>query len=1226
MVINDSSLRHRKDNRVLGQGVLASLLLLSFLMFVAPPAGAQVYTGSLTGVVTDPSGAVVPNAAVTLVDVAKGFPYTTVTDSLGRYDLRSLAPGMYSLKVEAKGFKAYTQLGITLTVQQNATVDVALQVGNTAAEVTVTAAAPLLAAQDAVTGQEINRTFVDNLPLIGRAGYDLVLLAPGAVAVPTVITGFLSGGGNSVGLDGMRNMNAEILVDGVPTTGLVVGIKNQLYQPSIDDIQEFAVQSNNFSADVGHSGSTVVVVVTRSGSNQLHGNAYDYFRNQVMDSNSWFNNAENIKLPALRYNDFGGTIGGPIQKDKTFFFGDFEGSRMRTLTTFNAGVPSAAERSGDFGELCGYNGGTFNGAGQCSAAIGQLWDPYSGVYSAAAGGPVKGTFIPFNDMTAYTSLPTLPGNAILMGTPLQRPNAPGNLIDPVAYKMMQYYPFPNAGVGTASYNPYTNWYGSGANVIDTNQYDIRIDRRIGDRMQVSGKFGHNWSPQELPKAFNNPMEPYDNGPASVGGTTAVLNFTRNLTSNSLLSFTYGFTRGGWFTGSLAKEYPNYSPTTTLGLPSYMLTAGIASSPMIWIGDYSMAAPGLSSLGQEGWTTANVGRQVHDLLASIDHVGGHHEVKVGGEIRIHEENYWSPTTPMGWFILNRFGTSEYPSSGGGDSLATFLTGVNTSAYGQYGIAPAVAQEEPMYGAYVQDKWRVTKKLTLTLGFRYDLDQATNERHNHMEYFDPNIASPLIVPGLPNLKGGDVFATPSNRRWVPAYTKEFQPRFGLAYRVTPNTVFRGGYGIFFNPPMYGPGSVPTGMDGFGATTPWQTTYQNNLATPGPPISNPWPGGPNLPTGNSQGALTNVGFTPSGFLPAWNKVGYTQSWNLGFQRQLPGGVLIEANYVANKGTNLAFGGLQTLQYLGPSVEKMSPAQITALESPVPNPFYGIITNPTSGLSGPTVPQYLLDLPSPQFSGMSLVDAPRAGSNYQALQLRVEKRFSQGLQFLASYTNSKSLDQGSTGDPGSSHYGGWTHLQDPNNLRLEWALSAYDLPQSLKLTYVYELPFGHGKHLGGAWNRWVDGSLGGWQTNGNLSFDDGFPIALSQSGGTPLPTYPSQQPNLLAPLQKNNGANWMTQYFANPQVAVAASPFTIGTAPPVIPNVRQPGTRNASLSLFKEFKLSRLREGAHLQFRVESFNAFNYPQFNGPNAAVNSGSFGVVSSQRNSPREVQLALKLYW
>jgi hypothetical protein len=1202
------------------------VLFLSFLVFAGPPVAAQVYTGSLSGVVADPTGAVIPKAGVTLVDTVKGFTYNAATDDTGRYILRNLAPSTYTLKVEAQGFKEYIQSGVTLTVQQNATVDVALEMGATTSQVNVTAAAPLLASQDAVTGQEVNRTFVDDLPLIGRAAYDLTLLAPGVAPIPTVITGFLSGGGNAFYADGMRNMNSEILVDGVPTTSLVKGIKNQLYEPSIEDVQEFAVQSNNFGVDIGHSGSTVINVLTRSGTNQFHGDLYDYFRNQVLDSNNWFSNASNIAIPPLRYNDFGGTVGGPIQKDKTFFFADYEGSRLRTFQSFVAGVPSAAERAGDFGELCADHGGSFSSSGQCSAPDGQLWDPYSGVYDSSLGGPARGTFIPFNNMASYTSAASLPGNSILVGTPIQRPTGPGNLIDPVAAKMIQYFPFPNVNVGTANYNPYTNWAGAGVNVTDTNQYDVRIDRRISDRMQINGKFGHNWSPQELAKAFNNPLEPNDEGPASVGGTVIALNLTRNISSNSLLSFTYGFTRGGWFTGNLAKEYSGYSPTTTLGLPSYLLNAGVASSPFYWIGDYAMASPGLSSLGEEGWTVANVGRQVHDLIASVDRIGGRHDLKVGGEVKIHEENYWAPQTPMGWFLLNRYGMSEYPASGGGDSMAVFLSGVDTSAYGQYAGGVPVSQEAPMYGAYVQDKWRATNKLTVNLGFRYDLDQATNERHNHMEYFDPTIPSPLQVPGLSNLVGGDVYLTSSHRRWAPAYKKEFQPRVGLAYRLSNTTVLRAGYGIFFNPPMYGPGSVPTGMDGYGPTTPWETTWNYNYATPGPPISNPWPGGPIQPFGSSEGALTQVGFSPSGFLPSWNKDGYTQAWNLGIQRQLPGNVLIEADYVANKGTDLAFGDFTNLNYLGPWVEKASAAQINALEAPVTNPFYGIITNPTSGLSGPTILQSQLDVPFPQFTGLSLIDAPFAGSNYQSFQLKIEKRFSQGLQFLASYTNSKSLDQGSTSDSGSVHYGGWLHLSDPNNLRLEWALSAFDLPQVLKLTYVYELPFGRTKHFGANWSPWVNGLLGGWQTNGNWMFDDGFPMELSQSGGTPLPTYPSQQPNLLAPLQRNHGSDWMQNYFSNPQVAVMASPFTIGTAPPVIPNVRQPGTNNADLSVFKEFPLSGFREGAHLQFRVESYNVFNHPQFFGPNTTVASGSFGLITSQRNTPREVQLALKLYW
>jgi hypothetical protein len=1223
--------RSRRQDGVLELSIFILLFFLVSLMVAALPARAQVYTGSLTGVVSDPSEAAIPGVSVSLVDTVKGFTYTSITDDFGRYVIRNLAPSTYSLKVEAKGFSTYTQTGITLTVQQNATVDVVMRLGATATEVTVAGTAPLLAAQDAVTGQEVNRTFVDNLPLIGRAAYDLTLLAPGVAPIPTVITGFLSGGGNAFYSDGMRNMQSEIIVDGVSTTSLVVGIKNQLYEPSIDDIQEFAVQSNNFGVEIGHSGSTTIVVVTKSGTNQFHGNAYNYFRNQVMDSNYWFSNASNVPLPALRYNDFGGTIGGPIQKDKTFFFVDYEGSRLRTFQSFQAGLPSVAERNGDFSEICGYAGGTFGSNGQCSAASGQLWDPYSGVYDSSRGGPVRGAFIPYNNMATYTSLPTLPGNAILQGTPLQRPTGPGNLIDPVASKMMQYFPLPNANVGTASYNPYTNWYGSGVNVTDTNQLDVRIDHRLGDRMQVNGKYGTNWSPQELAKAWNNVLQPTDLGPSKVFGTTGAFNITRNVGSNTVLTGTYGFTRGGWWVGELAKEYPGYSPVTTLGLPSYIETAGVVASPYINIGDYTMANPGLGSLGNEPWSIGYIARQVHDAIASVDQVRGHHELKAGFEFKAHQENYSLPGADAGGFFgFNRFGMSEYPSSGGGDAMATFLSGVDTSGWGSYSSWYAVAQTSPMYGEYAQDKWHVTDKLTVNLGFRYDLDLATNERHNHMENFDPDLPSPLQVPGMPKLMGGDVFLTPQHRRWAPAYKKEFQPRIGLAYRLTPNTVLRGGYGMFFNVPMYGPGSITMGMDGYTIAETWASSYNYNLATPGPPLSNPWPSGIAPGPGSSEGALTYLGLYPSGFLPSWNKVGNLQAWNLGVQRQLPGGLLIEGNYVANKGTNLPLGGLAENGYwphlFGPWIEKASSAQITALETPVANPFYGIITDPTSSLSGPTVPQYWLDWPSPQFSNIYMVPPPWAGSNYQALQLRVEKRLSKGLQFLASYTNSKSLDQGSTGNGNSVHYGGGTHLQDPNNLKLERALSAFDLPQTLKLTYVYELPFGRGKQWGTTWSPLLNGILGGWQTNGNWTFNDGFPIPLTQSGGTPLPSYPYQQPNLLSPLHKNSGSNWMQQYFSNPQVVTTSAPFTIGTAPPMIPNVRAPGANNANLSVFKEFSLSSLREGAHLQFRIESFNAFNHPQFSAPNAALNSGSFGIVSSQFNTPREVQLALKLYW
>ena len=1206
----------------------ASLLTFFFLTGLCPPrAWAQASNASLAGVVTDPSGAVVPGAKVTLTDVGKGFTYPTTTDGAGRYLLRPLPPSTYRLTVAASGFKSYIREGVQLYVDQNSSADVKLELGSTAQTVQVQGAAPLLHTQDAVTGQEVSRTFMNDLPLLGRNPFDLAFLAPGMS--PMAGASFAAGtGGNNFISNGERNLTSDLLLDGTTLAAYQYGEHSPQWTPSLEAVQEFKIQQNDFSAETGLSGGTVINLVMRSGTNQFHGDVYDFLRNQAIDSNNWFNNAYGIGLPPLRYNDFGATGGGPIQKDKTFFFASYEGTRTRTISNHSAGVPSAAEKTGDFGELCGYAGGTFNAQGQCSAAGGQVWDPYSGVYNASLGGPLRGSFVPFNNLINYQS----PGNANLIGTPFQLAATPGNLINPSAYAVMQYFPAPNAGVGTSSYNPYLNWYGSGANVFDTNQGEIRVDRRFGDHLQVNGRFGHNASPQQYASCYNNALDPCDSNPAGVEYYSGGLNATYNWGGNTVLNVNAGMTRGGWLGTSISDEYPNFKVLQDLHLPSYMLDGGVNTTPMYSISGY--AGPSFFNIGQEAWTVIQVHCQTPlDLVVALDHIQGHHDWKIGAQLRITQQNYNGPGPTMGWFMADAYGTSQdYHAGTGGDGMATFMTGTSTDTSGNENFTiptdPAVTAKQ--YGFYFQDKWRAMQKLTVSLGLRWDLELPTTDRENRFEYFDPTLASPLQVPGLPNLMGGDVYQSPQHRWIIPdPYYPEVQPRIGLAYRVSPKTVLRAGYGLFFNTYLFGPvEGNGGGLDGAQPSSPWLTTYQNNGATPWATLDNPYPGGPLMPTGSSLGAMTNVGLGISGPNPQWNKNGYTQTWNVGFQHELPGGLLLDANYIGTKGTALPFGGITSLNHLGPWVEHASSDQITALNSYVPNPFYGIITNSLSSFSGPTIQEAQLQMPFPQFSGMGLFEPPWANSIYNALQLRVEKRFSRGLQFLVSYTNSKSIDDASIEGANTSWLGGWTHIQDPNNLKLERGLSEFDMPQVFQVTYVYQLPFGQGKRWGGGWNQWVNGILGGWQTNGIWRMASGQPVGFSLSYGTALPGGYGQQPNLLAPLQRAGGPEsaWMQQYFANPQVAVTPAPFTLGTGPALLPNVRTPGADNGDLSLFKQIPLNKMREGAHMEFRLEAFNALNHPQFGGPNASVNSGSFGVVSGQLNIPRQVQLGLKLYW
>jgi hypothetical protein len=1219
--------RLMKDSRVrvVRALVTAALCILFTAWFFGGTASAQLYTGSVTGTVTDPSGATVPNAQLRLVDEQKGFAFTAVSDSKGGYVIRQVPPGTYKLFVEAQGFRGETQSGIKVDVSQNATVNFALQVGALSQTVQISEAAPLLSTQDAVTGQTVDRKFINDLPLISRSVTDLAYLTPGVTEADNHCQGCAA---NNFVSNGGRNATADMLLDGVTVTNFEQnsGIQVPTYTPSVDAVEEFTVQQTNFSAEYGFSGGTIVNMVTRSGTNQFHGSLYEFFRNQKLDANNWFNNQSGIPIAPLRNNNFGGTVGGPIRRDKTFFFFDYDGTRSRTGSTYQAGVPSAAERTGNFGELCGHAGGSFDATGLCSAPGGQLWDPYTGVYSADAGGPVRSGFIPFNNIATYTS----PGSPVLNGTPYQLPAGPGNLIDPVALKLMQYYPLPNESVGTSTYNPYTNWIGSGSNQNTNNQYDIRIDHRFSDKDLMSVKYSRQGSFSHGFNCFGNVADPCTSGPNDSTAHLAALNLTHTFSPTVLLNLAWGFTRGAVWTHSIAGDYKNLDPAALLGMPKYIDVSGFPFIPSISLNTGYSEATGLNSIGTQPWSYLRQGQETHHLLGTVSWVKGQHELKFGAEGRMHRDNFTQPGVPGGIFYYDFTGTSQQPFSGGGDALASFLIGNGgPGTWGQYEIPNLVSTQSFQAGGFVQDNWKVNKKLTINIGMRYDVDFPRTERYNRMNALDPSVVSPVQAPGLGTLHGGEIFASPKNRS--PGYNTAYNdlgPRIGIAYQPIEKTVIRAGYGIYYSSVRSGAAGVgASGYQGYDENTPWINTYQNDGVTPWGRLSNPFPAGVKLPPGGSLGLLNDVGFGATGPIPSIDSaVPYEQSWSFGIQRELPGNFLVDANYIGKAGHHLYFGGAGSLDYLGPQIEHYSSAQIAALNTYVPNPFYGIITDPNSSLSSPTVPAYQLQLPFPQFTGFNGDEPPWANSIYNALQVRVEKRFSRGLEALVTYTWSKSIDDASTTSSGTTWLGGITSLQDPNNRHLERSLSTFDIPRVLQFSYTYELPIGRGKAIGGNMPPALNAIIGGWQTNGIWRFTDGRPILLGLSGGQSLPTYGAQRPNLLGPLHCNTGPDFLTNYFSNPEVAVVPAPFTLGNAPRSYGGCRQPGEANATLSMFKDFLLPKFREGARVQFRFEAFNALNHPQFNGPNTTVNGGNFGVITSTVNSPREVQLALKLYW
>ncbi len=1243
------------------------LAIVSFCIAFSIPSAAQLYSGSLTGVVMDPTGAVVPNAKVTVIDVGKQYQHTVESSASGQFLLRPLPPSTYTLIVEAPGFRKYERQGIVLDINANATVDVRLVVGAATGEtIKVSADAPLLGAQDATTGQTVNQKFISELPLIGRQMMDLTFLAPGVNPAPGGTYGSLSGEwyGTNFSSNGGRSSSSDILVDGVSATGNEQngGAQIPLYTPSPDAVQEFKVEQNNFSAELGYSGNTVVNVVTRSGTNEFKGSAYEYFRNSVLDAGNWYN-APGSKKPGLRYNDFGVTIGGPIRKNKTFFFADYEGTRQRQNTgAITSGVPSAEERKGNFGELCSIAGGAFDATGNCSVSTGQIWDPYSGVYDAGLGGVVHQAFIPYNNLTTYAS----PGNPTLIGTGYQLSGAAGDLIDPVAAKMMSYFPEPNnltSGPG-GSYNPYNNWIGVGTNKYDHDQIDVRIDQQFTPNNTSSVRFSWGRNPNTGAQAFNNPLDPRSGGPAGYSPVMLALNDSHTFSQNTVLTAAFGFSRLFHHVPGLTAGYSGFDPVTTLGFPGYIETSGYKVAPTVVVGDqYASAGYGGSTIGSQPWSLQRYAQETYHATASLSHVQHNHEFKFGGEMRAHRVNSAQPGMPDGGFAFDHGATSNMPGGGSGDAMASFMTGVGSNGCAGWGcdyeIPLSLASINFAYAGYALDNWKINNKITLNLGIRYELEIPRTTRHDKLDWFDPNVASPLTgvpcltdEPCLSSLKGGVVFAGVNGapRTVVDNNYSGVAPRFGISWQVEANTVVRAGYGVFHQPSLYGAATIGSaGNDTFSGITNWMQTYQNDGVTPWGRLEDPFPNNPHLiqPVGSSQGLLTEVGTSVYAAVRSQNILPYTQTWSVDMQHQFPGGILIDMGYVGTKGTHLYFEGGGQLNHLGAFVKSASLTDLANLQSYVDNPFAGIITNPNFPLSSSQVQLYQLYLPYPQFTGVSEASPSTAGSNYNALQVRLEKRMSHGLQFLLNYTWSKSMDNAAWGSSIAwlTGQGNSTGPIDPTNPSGEHSISQSDIPQVFNVAYVYELPFGKGKTWGAHWNPVMNDVLGGWELSGTYRVDNGTPIGLSEQGAIPLPGGYSQRPDITSTLKRNKGGNWKDQYFTNPLGAEVAQAYTLGNAPRFIASVRMPGTNTTTLSISKQFGMGMIHDGSTMEFKAQSFNALNHPQFCGPNTTVqynpnprildpsnpptpvtDPGAFGQVTSQCNSPREVQMGLRLIW
>lgn len=931
-----------------------------------------------------------------------------------------------------------------------------------------------------------------------------------------------------------------------------------------------------YSAEFGRSGSGIINLIYKSGTNQFHGSAYEFLRNSDLDSNNFFSNKSGTPLPNFKRSQFGGSLGGPViiprvieGKNKTFFFVDYEGLRQGSATTLLTTVPTAAQRNGDFSQ-------TFNASGQLVT----IYDPST--TAAQGSGYVRSPF---------------PGNMI-----------PANRIDPVAKNIAQYYPLPNQpGLPFSGTN---NYYVATTSILDTNSVDAKIDENLSDRSRFFVRYSrlglNQPAPFELPSAVRVAQNSPDNQAQT--NNSAALDYTLTLSPSNLLEFRYGFAR-------IKLDYTSISlgfNPTQLGFPSsiaanadHLLFPGVAAANY-----YSLGNPGQGDTRFPGFDSHIVGVENTRIL-------GAHTLRFGWEGRLFRSNDTESGSSTGNYSFAA-GLTQGPnpntaSTAAGNSIATLLLGGGSGS--MLIDSKDGATQSQYFGAFVQDDWKVSRKLTFNLGLRYDLDIPRSERYNRMETFNRTIPSPLAGPsGLSGLSGGTVFVgvNGASRRQFEPQWKNFDPRFGLAYQLTPNTVIRGGYGIFFAATLR-PANATIGNEGFSAETDFNSSP--NGLTQSVFLSNPFPNGFNKPVGNTQGLLTGIGSSFENPLTEDNTVPYTENWDIDIQRQLPGNILIDASYVGSHGVNLNKSGENQL-----NIDQLTPAAIaqgTKLQQSVANPFYGhIATGPESSA---TIPLYYLLSPFPQFTAIDASFPTGGYSDYSSFQLKVEKRFSHGLTTLVSFTGQKLIDDFSQISNVGNQTGGIQNIYDDKQQR---SVSSNDQSRRLVISGTYQLPFGRGKDFGRNWSRPLDALIGEWQVNGIYTYTTGFPISLTAANNCTGCGIQTLRPNNNGQSAELTGAvsQRLNEYF-NTSVFTQPAAFTFGSVGRTLPDVRNPSSYNLDFSLFKSFKPI---ERFTAEFRAEAYNLLNQVIFGGPGTAINSNTFGVISTQGNSPRTIQFGLKL--
>jgi hypothetical protein len=1203
------------------------LAVLLVAMAAAPAALGQKDSGAVAGVVRDSAGAVVPGAKISVKDVDRGTEMVVTTSAQGEYVASPLKIGNYSVIAEKEGFKKTVVGPIVVNIQEHPEVDITLTVGSIREVMTITSEGSQLQTETSELGDVVNGQEATTLPLNGRNFAQLAQLSAGvAPAEPgsriNASYGFSAGGA--------RSEQNNFLLDGIDNNSNLADLLNEtafVIQPSVDAIAEFKVQTSAYSAEFGRGNGAILNAVIKSGTNGFHGDLYEFIRNEKLDGRNAF---DAFGRQPYKQNQFGATLGGPIIKNRTFFFGDYEGLRIRQATPFLELIPTPAMIAGNFSSLLDTNNVTGTDCNGQPTYAGEIFN--TRLTQALTSSPTGFCGVPIGGYSGGFPTNIFPA------------------VDPLAATLSTYWPTPNADIGG------NNFLSDPHRQESRNNFDIRIDHKISDKDNAFGRFSYENQPSFIPPPFNNLLDGggFFDGTEDNSYRSLALSEVHLFKSNVINEFRLGYNR---INSHRFQVNAGQNISAQLDFPNVPYGPNNGGLPNITFGD------GTAGIGSSTYLPSIEKQNSFVLTDNLTWVRGHHSLKFGTEVRIEQFTIFQPAEARGSLDFSNDFTDNPAAPGtGGSSFATMLLGVADGG----GITSLhnIDYRRQIYAGFAQDDWKASDRLTVNLGLRYEVFSTVKEHNNEEGTFVYGPNSILVPSGqnepLTPLLAGSIPIEHGARGLISPDLNNFAPRIGFAFRAMDKLVVRGGYGIFYGGQENGPYSNPS--PGFNPpffssesfSTPCGNLAANPAVTPGQPLncsiaSLNMNGSNTLANGFPPTALSNPN-TPELYSVSPNlRTPYNQQWHFGLQYQMPADTMLDVSYAGSRGLKL-FGfyngneaALATLpQFAAPCIANFG--GVLACPTAERRPAHAVAPN---AMPGSTCNLSPADDCDPVFDTSIATFRSNDVSNYNSLQVRFEKRPTHGLQFQAAYTWSHALDDASSASLGSQNQGDFRLQNDP---MLEYGNADFDVRQRFVLSTAYELPFGKNKAFGGnasgVWNQ----IIGNWQvagiviaTTGNWYTPTDISTNLSTSdGGGEVAN--ASRPNVVG---NPNGHPCVPGTLFN--TCAFATNTVVGSFGDAGRNIIQgPGTQNWDISLFKIFPIG---EQKHLEFRAEFFNAFNHydPEFDNPgsfnsniatqhgldetaaetgcsNGSPNSNCGFGFAQAAHDPRFIQFALKFYF